>query len=336
MGANSLILDLRGNPGGLLDESVNITGLFIRKGQEIVSTKGKVKQWDKVYKTINQPVDSTIPIVILVNRASASASEIVAGALQDLDRAVIIGQKTFGKGLVQTTRPLSYNAQLKVTAAKYYIPSGRCIQAVDYTHRNEDGSVGYIPDSLIREFKTMNGRKVYDGGGISPDVVIPPEIPGNITISLYTNNLIFDYATQYASTHSNFGPIDKMQLSDKDYQFFINFLKDKKYDYTSASSEKLNELIETAKKEKYYAEAEGEFEALKTKITYDQEKDLQTFKEEIKPLILEEIASRYFYQKGRILASLKNDEELGKAIEVCRDNDLYASILKRNYKEGTK
>jgi carboxyl-terminal processing protease len=330
-GAKSLIMDLRGNPGGLLVESVNITNLFVKKGQEIVSTRGKVKQWDNVYITVNPPVDTTIPIVVLVNRASASASEIVSGALQDLDRAVIIGQKTFGKGLVQTTRPLSYNAQLKVTAAKYYIPSGRCIQAVDYTHRNEDGSVGYVPDSLIHEFKTLNGRKVYNGGGILPDIVIQPETPGNITVSLYTKNLIFDYATYFEATHTQFGSFDEMTLSEEDYLRFVDFLKDKSYDYTSASNDKLTELIEIAKKEKYYAGAEEEFVALKAKITHDKEKDLQTFKEEIKPLILEEIASRFYYQKGRIRASMIHDEELQRAIEVCNNIELYTSILKGNY-----
>ncbi len=322
-GAKSIVVDLRGNPGGLLVEAVNVANLFIRQGQEIVFTRGRVKQWDNIYKTLNQPVDTTIPVVILVNRSSASASEIVAGALQDLDRAVIIGQRTFGKGLVQTTRQLSYNTQLKVTTAKYYIPSGRCIQAVDYTHRNEDGSVGTIPDSLIREFRTSKGRKVYDGGGITPDIAVEQEQPGNITISLYSKNLIFDYATYYANKHNTYN----LLFSDTDYDDFIQFLKDKNYDYTTASNDKLNELINVAKREKYYQEAEHEFIVLKEKLAHDNEKDLQTFKEEIKDLINEEIASRYYYQKGRIKASLTNDLVLNKAIEICNNNQMYQSIL---------
>lgn len=322
-GARSIIVDLRGNPGGLLIEAVNVTNLFVRQGQEIVYTRGKVKQWDNIYKTLNQPVDTNIPVIILVNRSSASASEIVAGALQDLDRAVIIGQRTFGKGLVQTTRQLSYNTQLKVTTAKYYIPSGRCIQAVDYTHRNEDGSVGTIPDSLIREFRTNKGRKVYDGGGITPDITIEEEQPGKITISLYSKNFIFDYATYFATKHNNYD----LLFSDEDYIDFVQFLKDKDFDYTTASDEKLDELIAVAKREKYYQDAELEFNVLKGKLAHDKEKDLQTFKEEIKDLINEEIASRYYYQKGRIKASLANDLVLNKAIEICTNNQIYNSIL---------
>lgn len=326
-GAQSIILDLRGNPGGLLIESVNVANLFLPKNQEVVSTRGKVKQWDITYKTTNEPVDTAIPLVVLVNRGSASASEIVAGAMQDLDRAVIIGQRTFGKGLVQTTRPVSYNSQLKVTTAKYYIPSGRCIQAVDYSHRNEDGSVGYVPDSLIREFKTRKGRKVYDGGGISPDMAIDQGIPGNITVSLFSKNLIFDFATQYAYENPNVNGIDDLKLSDRDYQDFLTFLKGKSYDYTTESDDQLEELIKTAKREKYFTGAEPEFEALKKKIAHDKEKDLQTFNEEIRGLLYEEIASRYFFQKGRIIASLDNDPDLAKAVEVLRNPPTFTSLL---------
>ncbi len=326
-GAQAIILDLRGNPGGLLVESVNIANLFLPKNQEVVSTRGKVKQWDITYKTTNEPVDTVIPLVVLVNRGSASASEIVAGAMQDLDRAVIIGQRTFGKGLVQTTRPVSYNSQLKVTTAKYYIPSGRCIQAVDYSHRNEDGSVGYVPDSLIREFKTRKGRKVYDGGGISPDMAIEQEMPGNITISLFSKNLIFDYATQYAYKNSNVSGIGDLKLSDRDYQDFLTFLKGKSYDYTTESDDQLEELIKTAKKEKYFTGAESEFEALKRKIAHDKEKDLQTFNKEIRGILYEEIASRYFYQKGRIIASLDEDPDLAKAVEVLRNPPAFVALL---------
>lgn len=334
-GAKSIILDLRGNPGGLLIESVNISNLFIPRNQEVVSTKGKVKQWDNVYKTTADPVDTSIPLVVLVNRGSASAAEIVAGALQDLDRAVIIGQRTFGKGLVQTTRPVSYNSQLKVTTAKYYIPSGRCIQAVDYSHRNEDGSVGYVPDSLIKEFTTQNGRKVYDGGGIAPDFALEPALMSNITMSLYSKSLIFDYATIYAAGNETVNKVSDLKITDEKYNRFLDFLKNKSYDYTTESDDQLEELIKTAKQEKYFSEAQGEFDALKGKLAHDKEKDLQTFSAEIKSLLFEEIASRYFFQKGRILASIDEDPELVKAIEVLNDPALYTSVLQKSFGEAS-
>jgi carboxyl-terminal processing protease len=329
-GATSVILDLRGNPGGLLMESVNVCNLFIGKGKEIVSTRGKVKQWDNVYNTSAAPVDTIMPIVLLVNRGSASASEIVAGALQDLDRALIVGQRTFGKGLVQTTRPLSYNAQLKVTTAKYYIPSGRCIQAVDYTHRNEDGSVGIVPDSLIREFSTHNGRKVYDGGGISPDVPVEQEQIGNIAVSLYAKNLIFDYATLYFLNHPKAASVEALKVTDEEYGKFLDYIKDKNYDYTTESDDQLEELIKTAKQEKYYDRASSEFDALKVKLAHDKEKDLQTFSSEIKLLLYEEIASRYYYQKGRIQASLDEDRDLEKAVEILQNPKEYSTLMQQS------
>jgi len=331
MGASSIVFDLRSNPGGLLIESVNVANIFVKRGQEIVSTKGKVSQWDNVYRTNLSPVDTTIPLVVLVDRSSASASEIVAGALQDLDRAVILGQRTFGKGLVQTTRPLSYNSQLKVTTAKYYIPSGRCIQAVDYSHRNEDGSVGFVPDSLIQEFETLNGRKVFDGGGIAPDIATEPEQFSSIAVSLYTKNLIFDYATLYVADNTNPPSVSNFRLSDLDYSRFVEFLRDKDYDYTTASDDQLQTLVETARRERYYELAEKEFEALKIKLNHDKEKDLNTFSDEIKMLLEEEIASRYYYQKGRIQSTLKDDKEVMKAVELLKDPQQYAAILK-----GTK
>lgn len=333
MGAESLILDIRGNPGGLLNESVSISNIFIPKGQEIVSTKGKVKQWDNVYKTMSDPLDTVIPMVVMVNQGSASASEIVAGSLQDLDRAVIIGQRTFGKGLVQTTRPLSYNTQLKVTTAKYYIPSGRCIQAVDYSHRNEDGSVGYVPDSLIREFSTRNGRKVFDGGGIAPDIQIEPTQISNITISLYTKNLIFDYATLFAAGHESFSDVSDLYVTDTKYSDFLGYLNGKSYDYSTESDDQLNELIKIAKREKYYDQARDEFDALMGKLAHDKEKDLQTFSPEIKELLFEEIASRYFFQIGRIKASLSDDPELNRAMEILNNPRLYSSILSKSFGE---
>ncbi len=326
-GAKSIVLDIRGNPGGLLIEAVNICGLFVSKGQEIVSTRGKVKQFDNVYTTSASPVDKEIPIVVIVNRSSASASEIVAGSMQDLDRAIILGQRTFGKGLVQTTRQLSYNAQLKVTTAKYYIPSGRCIQALDYTHRNEDGSVGYIPDSLITEFKTKNGRKVLNGGGVQPDVKVDPEVISNIGFSLYSKNLLFDFATDYAARHDSILPPAKFLVSDKEYDDFLKFLKDKPFDYETESEAKLDDLIAAAKKEKYYSLSETEFNALSTKLSHNKEKDLQTFKEELRDLLTEEIVSRYYYQKGRIEYSLHSDNQVAKAIELLNDPALYNKTL---------
>ena len=326
-GLTSLVLDLRSNPGGLLIESVNVSNVFIGKNHEIVSTKGKVKQWDNTYETRENAIDTVVPLVVLVNRGSASASEIVAGALQDFDRAVILGQRTFGKGLVQTTRPLSYNTQLKVTTAKYYIPSGRCIQAVDYSHRNEDGSVGYIPDSLISEFHTRNGRKVYDGGGITPDVKVEDHVPGNITISLFTKNHIFDYATIYAIENPDIPSINSFSYSDADFGHFLEFISDKDFDYVSNSAEKLDELIRAAKDEDYYDQAKPEFEGLKEKLAHDKNKDLQKYKDEIKQLIAEEIASRYYYQEGRIHVSLRDDPQLEKAIEILNNYEKYISIL---------
>jgi len=335
-GAEKIILDLRSNPGGLLMEAVNVSNIFIENGEEIVSTRGKVEQWDATYKTTKPAVDNEIPLVVLVSRGSASASEIVAGSMQDLDRAVIVGQRTFGKGLVQTTRPLSYNAQLKVTTAKYYIPSGRCIQALDYAHRNEDGSVGNIPDSLISEFKTRNGRTVYDGGGIKPDVTVDPESFSNISLSLYTKNFIFNFATLYTATHPEPLMLDSFSISDEIYTGFVDFLQGKDFDYQTSSESKLDELIKIAKREKYFTIAENEFAALREKIAHDKDKDLQTFSNEIKQLLLEEIAGRYYYQKGKIRASLRHDNQLATAIEIIKDEQRYNKILTvQNHQKST-
>lgn len=330
-GAKSIILDLRGNPGGLLIESVNISNLFVEKGQEIVSTKGKVKQWDRTYNAMFEPVDTTIPLAVLVNRGSASASEIVSGAMQDLDRAVIVGTRTFGKGLVQTTRPLSYNSKLKVTTAKYYIPSGRCIQALDYSHRNEDGSVGTIPDSLISEFKTKNNRLVYDGGGISPDIKTEQPHLSKIAISLLMKSLIFDYATQYVIENESIDAVENFVFTDEDYDKFIAFLSDKDFDYSTKSESSLDDLIEQAKKEKYYQLVEDEFSVLKDKLAHDKNKDLLTFKDEIKELLAEEIVGRYYYTKGKIQYSLQFDPEVKKAVEILNSPETYASILNGTY-----
>ena len=317
-----------------MNESVEIANIWVGKNHEIVSTRGKAKQWDNVYQTEKPALDTTISLALLVNRGSASASEIVAGSLQDLDRAIIVGERTFGKGLVQTTRPLSYNTQLKITTAKYYIPSGRCIQALDYTHRNVDGSVGYIPDSLISAFKTLNGRVVHDGGGIKPDVTVEADQPANITISLYANNLLFDYATQFTRENDSILSPDKFEITDEIYSDFISFLQDKDFNYSTQSNVKLEELVSTSKREGYYDLAKDEIEQLREKLTADRNKDLVSFRDEISELLKEEIVSRYYYQKGRIISSLESDNQLKKTIELLQEKGAVSSILHGTYENS--
>jgi carboxyl-terminal processing protease len=321
-----LVLDIRGNPGGLLNEAVNVSNIFVDKGQEIVSTKGKIKDNNKTYKSINDAVDKDIPLVVLVNSSSASASEIVSGALQDLDRAVIIGQRTFGKGLVQTTRPMPYNSQLKITSSKYFIPSGRCIQALDYSHRNEDGSVGKIPDSLVTAFKTHSGRTVYNGGGILPDIVTAPRKLSNISASLINKNIVFDYATRYYKLHPDLTAKD-ITLTDSDFKDFQAFISTRDYDYTTKSENSLNELAKNAEEEKYYTELKGSLDSLKIRLAHNKQEDVLKNKEEIISLIEEEISARYFFQAGRIKKSLTHDLELEKAISVIKDQVYYTGIL---------
>jgi carboxyl-terminal processing protease len=323
----SLVLDLRSNPGGLLIEAVRICNLFVDKGELIVKTKGKVKQWDSEYITQKQPVDKDIPLVVMINRGSASASEIVAGALQDLDRAVVVGQRTFGKGLVQTSRPLKYNAQLKVTTAKYYIPSGRCIQALDYTNRNEDGSVGVIPDSLISEYKTRNGRLVYDGGGIEPDFDLAMEMMSEITMQLYGQNFFFDYATQYRALNDHINSPESFALSREDYNSFKTFVESRDFEFQTASEKKLEELKKVAVREKYLEIASAEFAALEEKLSHNNLKDLETFQEEIQQILSEEIVSRYYYRAGRIQYQIQDDKQLEKAIEVLNEPALVKEVL---------
>ncbi len=331
--AKSIILDLRGNPGGLLHEAVNISNIFIPKGEEIVSTKGKISQWDKVYTAMHQSVDDTIPVVVLVNRSSASASEIVSGAIQDLDRGIVIGERTFGKGLVQTTRKLSYNAQLKVTTAKYYIPSGRCIQALDYTHRNDDGSVGKVPDSLITKFQTRNGREVFDGGGVLPDIIVKPELMSNIAVSFIRKSTIFNYVTYFANNVDSIDVPEKFVFTDDNFKQFKLYIDTIDIDYVSASRDELDKLIGVCKKEKYYDLVSAEMEQLKTKLERNKEKDLETFKEEITELITEEIASRYYYQKGRLRAMLLSDPIIKEAKEVLSEREKYNAILDGTYEK---
>ena len=301
--------------------------LFVKHGEEVVSTKGKVAQWDKTYRATEQPIDTIMPLVILVNRGSASASEIVAGALQDLDRAVIMGKRTFGKGLVQTTRDLSYNTKLKVTTAKYYIPSGRCIQALDYAHRNKDGSVGNIPDSLIHQFATKNGRKVFDGGGIIPDVMLDQDTLCDLAYKLMQENIIFDYATRFAATHATIPSPDQFEIDDQIFEDFHQFLGTKKFSYESRSELVLKGLIETAKRERSYDDTKAEFEALEKKLTINVEADLQKFRKEVCSILSDEIVTRYYYQKGAVIASFREDTDLDRAKLVLAKDLEYHELL---------
>ena len=326
-GAKNLVLDLRSNPGGLLGEAVKVTNLFVNHGQEIVSTRGKVSQWDKTYRATEQPVDSIMPIIVLVNSGSASASEIVAGALQDLDRAVIMGNRTFGKGLVQTTRDLSYNTKLKVTTAKYYIPSGRCIQALDYAHRNEDGSVGNIPDSLITVFKTKSGRLVKDGGGVTPDIKIVQDTLSTLAYKLVQDYMVFDFATDFANKNKSILAADQFEISDQIYTDFHQFLIEKKFSYESKSEQTLKTLIETAKKERYYNGAQNEFNALEKGLTVSLDKDLEKFSGDIRDLLKDEIVSRYYFQKGAIIAALGNDKDIKGAVSLLQNPSGYSKLL---------
>ena len=320
-----LILDLRANPGGLLNESVNIVNLFVDKGQEVVSTRGKIKSWDKVYKASKSPTDLEIPIVVLINQSSASASEIVAGAIQDLDRGIVIGQRSFGKGLVQQTKKLSYNSQLKLTVAKYYIPSGRCIQALDYSNRNEDGSVGKVPDSLMTAFKTKNGRTVYDGGGVNPDIEIDQDDISNLIVSLIQERLFFDYATYYK--HQNPSLDSLFIMDDTGFNSFVDFLGDKSYDYKTETEKAFEVLKNKSEKENYFADIQDKYENLFQEFEINKKNDLIRNKEIIKEILSEEIASRYFYQEGRIRTSLNFDKEVQEAIIYLSKQDMYNSVL---------
>lgn len=326
-GAKSMIIDLRDNGGGSLSEAVDIVNLYVPKGQEIVVTKGKVRQAQGSYKTQNEPVDTQIPLAVLVNGATASASEIVSGSLQDLDRAVVIGSRTFGKGLVQTIRPLPYNGTLKVTTSKYYIPSGRCIQAIDYAKKNADGSVARTPDSLTTVFHTAAGREVRDGGGIRPDIEVKGDKIPNIVFYLMNDDLIFDYATQYCWDHPTLASVDDFKLTDADYEAFKKLVKSRNFTYDRQSEKMLKSLKEIAEFEGYMTEAAEEFKALEKKLNHNLDRDLDYFAKPIKEYISQEIVTRYFYQRGAAMERLKDDTDLEEAIKVLQNPVRYREIL---------
>ncbi len=326
-GISRLVLDVRDNPGGILKEAVEIVNLFIPKGKEVVRTIGKLESVNMVYKTSKSPLDKDIPLVVLINERSASAAEIVAGALQDYDRAVLVGRKTFGKGLVQTTIPLSYNSQIKVTTAKYYIPSGRCIQAIDYSKKDDKGDSQSVPDSLRNEFKTKNGRIVLDGAGIEPDKSAESQNFAPITFSLIARSHVFDYVNSFYIKNESIGSPSEFVVTEEIYTDFVSWLEGKDYDYTTYVEKSLEDLVKYAEKEKYYEEIKNSIEELKIKVSHNKEQDLVTHKVEIKEALKEEIISRYYYQEGVIEASLKIDKDLKSAMEIFSDQAAFGKIL---------
>ncbi|UYZ57755.1 S41 family peptidase [Hymenobacter latericus] len=327
-GAKKIVFDLRDNPGGLLNEAVNISNLFVDKGLDIVSTKGKVTEWNKTYKALDAPLDTQIPMAFITSGRSASASEIVTGVMQDYDRAVVVGERTFGKGLVQATRPLSYNSQLKVTTAKYYIPSGRCIQEIDYSHRADDGTLGKVPDSLRTAFKTRAGRVVYDGGGVAPDVEVKDKEVADITRVLLQKNYLFDYATRYRAEHPSIPPARDFKLSDAEYQKFMQWVQAKDISYSTPAEKALASLTAQTKEEKHYEDVKAELEAIRKKVTTNKANDLTRFKPEIREILEQEIVSRYYFQKGQIEATFNDDPNILAAVQLLNDQPRYATLLK--------
>jgi carboxyl-terminal processing protease len=327
-GATSIVLDLRGNPGGILQEAVAICNIFLPKGKHVVSTRGKIKESNISYETTVAPVDLDIPVVVLVDRGSASASEIVAGTLQDYDRAVIMGEKSYGKGLVQLSRPLSYNSQVKITTAKYYTPSGRCIQVMDYSHRRPDGSVASVPDSLKKPFKTTNGRTVYDGGGIDPDVAVIADESPEIVQALYYNGLFFDYASQYYLKHSTVAASGQFDLTDQEYQEFVNWVKLKDVQYQSHLDNLVERLTEQSKEDNVYDDIKGQLDQVNQKIADSRRRDLLTHKEILKAMLAQEIAIRYYFEKGATETRFRYDQELKSALRLLNNPQEYNKLLK--------
>ncbi len=330
-GAEKMVIDLRGNGGGLLREAINIVNLWVPKGQTVVETKGKIAEWDKTYKTLSEPLDTQMPLVVLVDTGSASASEIVTGALQDLDRAVVMGHRTFGKGLVQQTRDLFYNSKLKVTVAKYYIPSGRCIQKIDYAQHDSQGKAVVKADSTIRAFKTAGGRAVYDGRGIAPDIdVDPPPMP-RVVGSLYSGDIFFDFANKYQWAHPTIPPAKDFQITDEIYRQFTNFVEERKFDYHTATLDDLDKLVANAKKERYYDKAEPAIENLRKQLDPNLAETLQRFRPEIEEVLKSELVSRYYFQTGRAEAMLGSDPVLKEALRVI-NGPAYKEVLAGTYK----
>ena len=323
----SLILDLRNNGGGVLEGAVQIVGMFVPKGSEVISTRGKVRQWDRTYRTPVEPLDTVMPMAVLINGGSASASEIVSGSLQDLDRAVLIGQRSFGKGLVQSTRDLPYDGKLKVTISKYYIPSGRCIQQLDYSHRREDGSVGAVPDSLTSVFYTSKGRPVRDGGGVRPEFEIEEPKTPTMLYYLAADTVLFDFVTDWAQKHPKIAPIESFVVTDEDFEALKRYAMEKNFTYDRQSEKALKNLREVAEFEGYLDEDSTLFAALEAKLTPNLERDFDRFKDQVKKVLASEIVKRYYYQSGNLQESLKDDKVLDKALEVLADPALYARTL---------
>jgi carboxyl-terminal processing protease len=329
-GMKELVLDLRGNPGGLLIEAVKIVNMFVKQGETVVTTKGRVEDENRVYKTLEAPVDLTIPVVVLIDEGSASASEIVAGSLQDLDRGVIVGNTSYGKGLVQRTYDLKYGSKVKLTIAKYYTPSGRCVQRLEYYDEKTDGTKPKeIPDSLLKVFKTVNGRDVIDGRGIEPDRKVELQEMSRLNAMLLTKNIIFDYATRYFQQHSQIAEAGKFQLSDEDYADFRKFVMEQEFSYTTASEEMLKKMKETAEEEGFFEESKSEYEALLSKVTPSKERDLIKFQEEIRQMLENEIVSRYYFQKGRAVDAFRYDPVVKKALDILTNTSEYNTILKK-------
>jgi len=324
-----LVLDLRNNPGGLVDEAVNICNLFIDKDQLVVSTRGKIPDMDKEYRTAGPVWNKDLPLAVMVNHSSASASEIVSGTMQDLDRGVIIGERSYGKGLVQVTRPLGFNSHLKLTIARYYTPSGRCIQALDYTHRNADKTVNTFADSLRKTYKTVNGRPVRSGGGIEPDIKVKTEPMSTVGVTLYGRNYLFDYATEYAGKHPKINDATSFALSDAEFNDFVKWLDKKDYSYKTETETAFDSLMAVAAREKYYDESKGEFDALKSKISHDKKQDLLKHKDNVKQMLENEIVSRYYFARGRIAQQMQYDKELDRTLALLANTTEYTGILKK-------
>ncbi|MBN2639380.1 MAG: S41 family peptidase [Bacteroidales bacterium] len=328
-----VILDLRNNGGGLVNEAINIANIFVKRGTEIAKTIGKLQSNDYTYRTTGKVVDADIPLAILVNQNTASASEIVSGSMQDLDRGVIIGQRTFGKGLVQNIVPLPYGGELKVTIAKYYIPSGRCIQAIDYAHKNKQGQPLHVADSLRKAFKTKDGRVVYDGGGITPDVKMKPLMFSQVTGDLYAQNYIFNFANMFAFNHKSISGPDSFSISDSTFNAFKDYVKSKGFSYETETGALLKRLKESAQRENYYQALKPELDSLGQELQSEKKEDLNKHKSEIEELLRLEIVGRYYYQQGKAKASLVNDNEVKKAIQILSDKKEYESILKPKKEE---